>query len=122
MAIEEYLSFTNDGGDIGSDTSERSMTNGTTTIATNTDDGIYQGFIWINGNLALTERLTIRVYEKVRSGDTQRKVYEFVYLGQASTQEVLVTPPIVLMHGWDFTAQFSASGGRTILYSIKRVS
>lgn len=122
MAIVEYLNYTDDGGSIGSDSSERSMTNGTTSVATNTDDGIYQAFIWVNGNSTLTETLTIRVYEKVRSGDTQRLVYKFVYYGQALTQEVLVTPPVVLMHGWDFTAQFSSSGGRTILYSIKRVS
>lgn len=84
-----------------------------------TDDGIFQVFLDVSGMVS-TNILQIRVYEKVRSGDTQRIVTEWI-LRDAQSSPIWVSPALVLMHGWDVTLD-ALSGTITVLWSIRSVA
>jgi hypothetical protein len=60
--------------------------------------------------------LNISVYEKVRSGDTQRIVYQTQLLG-AQSSPIWVSPALMLMHGWDVT--LTPFGSPTCEWSIR---
>lgn len=114
MAITETHS-----GTEAVSTTEWSLTNDSSTIATNTTDGVYQ--IWLDlSDMVAGDRLQIRVYEKVRSADTQRIVYEAILAG-AQAQPNWVSPSLVLMHGWDATLD-ALAGTITVTWSIRQVA
>lgn len=85
-----------------------------------TADGVYQVFLDVSDMVA-GDRLRIRVYEKVRSGDTQRIVYQDVLDGP-QPEPIYVTPSLVLMHGWDVTATALAGGSIVVNWSIRQVA
>jgi hypothetical protein len=117
MAISEAYSGTK-AGLVTGDT-EWSLTADSTTVATQTDDGIYQCFVDVT-DMALGEVLRLRAYEKCRSGDTQRLVYEAV-LRDVQNEPMFVFPSLVLLHGWDFTAE-TLAGTITINWSVRKVA
>lgn len=87
----------------------------------NTDDGVYQ--IWIETNaMVRVDRTVIRVYEKIVSSGTQRKVAEWVLLND-QVEEAFISPSLILMHSWKVTLeQTDGAAGRTYPWSIRRVS
>jgi len=85
-----------------------------------TDDGVYQVFLDVSDMIA-GDQLQIRIYEKCRSGDTQRIVYE-VFLTGAQTQPIWVSPSLLLMHGWDVTGDTIAGTSITVNWSIRKVA
>lgn len=91
-------------------TTEYSVTNNSTSIATNTADGIFQLFVDDQGNMTKTEEYQIRVLEKVHNGGTQKQVFLATIKGVQS--EVFVTPPLALGNGWDFTIKKLAGTDR----------
>lgn len=101
-------------------TTEYSLTNNSTSIATQTSDGIVQGFIDLNAMLAGDEYL-LKVLEKISSGGTQRVVFT-AYFSNAQAQPNFVLPSLILMHGWDFTMTRKAGADRTIAWSIRGVT
>lgn len=114
MAISE--AYTNSAS-IG--TTEYSLTNNSTTIATQTDDGVYQVFI-DTGNMAAGDQYRIRVYEKVTSGGSQREIYAAVLTGTMTDN--WVSPSLILIHGWDVSIQKVAGTDRTFAWSIRKVA
>jgi hypothetical protein len=84
-----------------------------------TTDGIYQFFLDVSDMVA-GDQLQIRIYEKVRSGDTQRIVYQ-AYLTGAQAEPIWVSPSLILLHGWDITCD-ALSGTITVNWSIRYVS
>lgn len=116
MAISEYDGL--DAVSIGA--TEWSVTNNSSTIATNTDDGYVS--LWVDAsNLAKGDVYRIRFYEKVRSGSTQRKTEEWPLMGDHSGN--FQTPSMgPVLHGWDFTIQKIAGTDRTFDASIRRTS
>ena len=119
MAISEAYSGTEAVG-----TTEHSLTadaaySGATPITT---DGVYQVFLDVSDMVA-EDVLQIRIYEKCRSGDTQRVVYQAI-LGGVQAQPIWVSPSLVLMHGWDVTLDKLDGSGNTatILWSIRSVA
>lgn len=122
MAIAEFTS-----GTRAMDTTEWSMADTSTangeafsTATPLTDDGVYQLFLDLNDMVAGDE-LQLRVYEKCRSGDTQRIIYQCNLIG-AQSPPTWVSPSLILMHGWDMTADVIAGTNITVLWSIRRVS
>lgn len=97
---------------------EWSMTTDTSGPDADTTDGVWQAFIDVN-DMVSGDELEIRVYEKARSGDTQRLV-DLWSLTDAQSRPLFVTPPLVLMHGWDFTLK-AVSGTVTVNWSIRKV-
>lgn len=114
MAITELYS-----GTEAVSTTEWSLTTDTAGPDTDTTDGLIQAVIDVS-DMVDGDELQLRVYEKVRSGDTQRIVYEAVW-ADAQADSLIYTPPLLLMHGWDFTLD-ALSGGVTCNWSIRSLA
>lgn len=100
-------------------TTEHSLTNNSSTIATRTDDGPIQ--VWLElHNLAAGDEYELRVYEEVLSSSTQRLVYRHYFRG-AQSEPVAVTPSLLVTHGWDVTLDKLAGTDRSISWSIRTV-
>lgn len=114
MALAELYS-----GTKAVDTTEWSLTTDTSGPDADTTDGVFQAFLDVSDMIA-GDQLQVRVYEKVRSGDTQRVVYEAILTG-AQAQPIWVSPSLVLLHGWDITCD-ALAGTITVNWSIRQVS
>lgn len=116
MAIAELIT-----GTEAVSTTEWSLATDTSydTADAQTTDGVFQVFLDVSDMIA-GDQLQIRVYEKVRSGDTQRIVYQSILTG-AQSDPIWVSPSLVLMHGWDFTCD-ALAGTITVNWSIRQVS
>jgi hypothetical protein len=114
MAIAQLYS-----GSMSVSTTEVSCVTGSVGPDVSVSDGIVQGFFDLADMIA-GDILQIRVYEKTRSGDTQRVLYEWV-LRDAQSEDLFITPALILMHGWDFTLD-ALAGTITVYWSIRGVS
>jgi hypothetical protein len=101
-------------------TTEHSLTTDTAGPDTDTNAGIYQAFLDLNA-LAAGDTFVFKVYEKVRTGDTQRAVYEATFTGVQSTP-VWVSPTLILGIGWDMTLDKTAGTDRAINWRISKVA
>ena len=116
MAIAELIS-----GTEAVSTTEWSLATDTSydTADAQTTDGVFQ--VWLDvSDMIAGDQLQIRIYEKCRSGDTQRVAYEAILTG-AQAQPLWVSPSLVLMHGWDATLD-ALAGTITVLWSIRQVA
>lgn len=114
MAITELYS-----GSAAISTTEVSAATGTGGVSSITTDGVFQAFLDVSDMIA-GDQLQIRVYEKARSADTQRIVYQAVLTG-AQSEPIWVSPSLILMHGWDFTMD-ALAGTITVNWSIRQVA
>ncbi len=114
MAITELYS-----GTEAVSTTEHSCTTDTAGPDADTTDGVFQVFLDVSDMIA-GDQLQVRIYEKVRSADTQRIVYEAILTG-AQAQPIWVSPSLVLMHGWDVTLD-ALAGTITVNWSIRQVA
>lgn len=110
MAISELYS-----GTEAVSTTEWSMTNDSSTIATNTTDAAIQIRLDVSDMVA-GDQLQVRLYEKCRSGGTQRVAFEHVLSGAQSTL-VWYSPCFMVVHGWDATLD-ALAGTITVEWSI----
>lgn len=83
-----------------------------------TTDGVLQAWLDLSDMIA-GDQLQVRIYEKVRSGDTQRIVYEAILTG-AQSQPIWTSPSLSVMHGWDVTAD-ALAGTITVNWSIRLI-
>lgn len=100
-------------------TTEHSCINDTSTIATDTTDGIYQLVLDLSDMVA-ADILQIRCYEKARSTDTQRVLQEWIVSGVQSNPN-WISPAVTLGEGWDFTLD-ALAGTITVNWSIRQVA
>lgn len=114
MAITELYT-----GTEAVSTTEHSCTTDTAGPDADTTDGVFQVFLDVSDMIA-GDQLQIRVYEKVRSGDTQRIVYQAILTG-AQSEPIWVSPSLILMHGWDVTLD-ALAGTITVNWSIRQVA
>jgi hypothetical protein len=114
MAITELYS-----GTEAVSTTEHSCVTDSAAPQAATADGVFQVFLDVSDMVA-SDILQIRVYEKCRSGDTQRVVYECI-LRDVQAEPIWVSPSLVLMHGWDVTLD-ALAGTITVLWSIRQVA
>lgn len=100
-------------------TTEWSLTTDTAGPDADTNAGTYQCFLDLNA-LALGDSFDFRVYEKVLSGSSQRCIqcWSFSH-AQGADSAVWVSPPLVLVHGWDMTLKKTVGTDRTIDWSIR---
>lgn len=116
MPISEPFEL--DGVTVGA--TELSVVSGTTTLSTQTDDGVYQ--LWIDaGNMAKGDEFRVRMYEKVEGTGGTKKVAAQWSLQGVQT-EVFVTPMFVLINGWDFTIQKLVGTDRAFDASIRKIA
>lgn len=99
---------------------EYSLTNSSTTIATQTTDAQVEAIIDFSA-MTVTEQYEVRVYEKTRSADSQMLVQPASTLTgvQPSAFGILTQ---LLMNGWDITVKKIAGTDRTIKWSIRTIT
>lgn len=100
-------------------TTEYSLVNNSTTLASDTTAGVYQVFIDFSAMVAGDEYL-IQIKEKVTSAGTQRTIYSSNLEGVQSSP--FVTPTLILMNGWDVTVDLITGTARSISWSIRQVA
>lgn len=115
MAIAEYAVISS----VTVGAGELSVISGTTTLANDTTDGVYQLFV-DPLQMAKGDEFIIRVYEKVKAAGTKRVLFSATLSDLQS--ENFVTPMLILMHGWDMTIQKVAGTDRTFDASIRQVA
>lgn len=102
-------------------TTEYSLTNNSTTIATQTTDGSYS--LWLDTtNMAAGDIYELRIYEKVTSTAAAAKLKGQVITladAQAGAYECYLG---VLMNGWDVTLKRTAGSDRNFSWSIRQVA
>lgn len=84
-----------------------------------TDIGVFQVFLDV-ADMVAGDQLQIRVYEKCRSVDTQRIIYEAIMTG--SMTDSWVSPSLILMNGWDVTLTTLAGTTIIVNWSIRQVA
>ena len=104
-------------------TSEYSLTNDSTSLAAQTTAAFIQVFLDVNA-LADGDVFTVRIYEKVQSGGTQRVIQSFqIANDQGTDNDIWVQPlPLYLKNGWDVSIIKVAGTDRAIGWSIRDVS
>lgn len=113
MPIQEYAS-----GSATIDDTEWSLTNNSSTIASETSPGVYQ-LIVSYAMIGPFDNFVLRLYEKITSSANQT-VFMSVHL-PPGVNRVWTMPAIILLHGWDFTLQNVGGTDRTFSWSIRRV-
>lgn len=103
-------------------TNEYSLPSKTTSTGRSpiTTDGVYQLFVDL-GNLLTSDEYVLKIYEVATTGTAQQLAYQAALLGKQNPP-MLVTPSLVLLHGWDMTLAKIAGGDRIIPYSIRPVA
>ena len=116
MAITEAFS-----GTFLVTTTEYSAPNAATYSAgsARTEDGVYQVFL-DTSDMVAGDQLQIRIYEKCRSVDTQRIIYESILAGTMA--DTWVSPSLILLHGWDVTLDTLAGTSIQVSWSIRKVA
>ena len=101
-------------------TTEWSMTTDTSGPDTDTTDGVFQAFIDL-ANIENGDVFRFRIYEKDRGSGTQRPIFENFFVGVQGIP-LYVSPPFILIHGWDMTLLKISGTDRTITWSIRQIS
>lgn len=101
-------------------TTEISLTNATSTIATKTDKVTAQVFLDLSALIAGDE-FKLKFYDKVLSGGTQRLVEQWTFAG-AQARPNFVTPALMIGEGWDFTLTKVTGTDRSISWEIRAYS
>ena len=87
--------------------------------AAKTLPGVYQVFL-DTSDMIPGDQLQIRVYEKCRSVDTQRVIYESILTGGMA--DSWVSPSLILLNGWDVTVTTLAGTTIVVNWSIRQVA
>jgi hypothetical protein len=101
-------------------TTEHSLTTDGAGPDVDVTPGIYQAFLDLSA-LAAGDEFVFKVYEKVRTGDTQRLVYTATFAGAQATP-IWPAPTLILGIGWDMTLDKVAGTDRTINWRISKVA
>ena len=101
-------------------TTEYSLPNNSTTLATLTAVAIYQVFIDASA-LVAGDAYRITIYEAVQAAGTKRVAWAETLTG-AQGGPVWVSPSMILMNGWDVTAIRLSGADRVIGWSIRSVA
>lgn len=115
MAISESFSGTSTIG-----TTEWSLSNNSSTIATQGTSGVYQVFCDLNA-VAAGDVFELKGYEKALIGSTQRVVFSARFSG-AQSAPLWASPSLVLMKGWDFSLKKISGTDRSIIWSVRSVA
>lgn len=101
-------------------TTELSVIDGATKAAqADANAGVYQTF-WDLSTVLPGDAFEIRAYEKV--GATQRVIAKWIVSAQGTDNAILVTPPMMLLNGWDFTIKRTAGADRSIIVSVRKAA
>lgn len=99
---------------------EYSLPNNSTSLTPKTDVGVFQVVLDLAA-LATGDQYELKVYEKCRTGDTQRLLDVYTFTG-AQSRPLCMLPALILMKGWDVTLKKIAGTDRAVIWSIRQVS
>lgn len=100
---------------------EWSLTSDSSSLGAITTAGMYQCLLDLNA-LAVGDVFEFRVYDKCRSGDTQRLVYSARFADVQSPAN-WASPALMLINGWEMSLKRITGGSaRTILWSIRKAA
>jgi hypothetical protein len=99
---------------------EISILSGTTTLTPHsTTPGAYQLYVdGVAAGMAKGDVFEVRIYEKPLSGSSIRTV--FVARMNGAQTEVFVTPPLMLLNGWNMTLKKISGTDRSFDASIRK--
>ena len=86
------------------------------TLATVTDAGTYQLAVDV-ANLAGGDSVTLKIYGKARSSDTEREVYSATF-AQPQTNNLKISIPVVSPHHLKATLKQTTGTGRAFPWAI----
>lgn len=99
---------------------ELSLTNGTSSIAVNTNNVVIS--IWLEVvNMAAGDEFELALYEKVLSGGTARRIILADLIG-VQPDPIFVVPSFHVGIGWDVTLKRIAGSTETFNCSIRSIS
>lgn len=101
-------------------TSEYSLSNNSTTIATNTTNALISVWIDVN-NMVAGDEFELAIQEKAVSGGTQRRLV-IAYLVGVQADPLFVTAGFHVGVGWDVTLKRIAGADRAFSWSIRSIS
>jgi hypothetical protein len=101
-------------------TTQHSLTTDTAGPDADTTEGVFQAFLDLNA-LAAGDVFEFAVYEKVRTGDTQRVVFSAQF-ANAQAQPIWASPTLILGVGWDMTLKKISGTDRTLNWRISQVA
>lgn len=100
-------------------TTEYSLTNDSTSVASQTTDAVIS--IWIDFvNMAAGDEYEVALREQVYSGGTQRRIVLGNLIGAQA--EPFVKSGVQVGHGWDVTVTKIAGTDRSISWTIRGVT
>jgi len=89
-------------------------------VANSTADGVYQ--VWVDcAAMVIGDAMELRVNEKVISAGTARTAF-ISGLSNAQGQAALVSPALVLMHGWTVSIRQTTGTARAFPWSIRQIA
>lgn len=100
-------------------TTEISITGGTSTIQTKTDNGVFSLFVEVT-NMAAGDVYEVALYEKVLSGGTARRVV-LATLANAQSDGLFVMHGLHLAIGWDLTLKKISGTDRTFNACVRSI-
>lgn len=98
---------------------EVSLVTGTTPAA-QTNDCLIQVMVDGVTNMVKGDEFLLKIYEKARSGGTQRVCFQAT-LSDAQS-ELFVTPTLLMGNGWDVTMTRISASSRSFDTSVRQVS
>jgi len=86
----------------------------------NTTTGCYQAFVDLS-DMTSGDLLNLKIYEKCRSSNSQLTIYSS-YLAGSQAEPLWVSPSLILMNGWDITANSQQGGSILINWSLRQIA
>ena len=81
-------------------------------------DGAFQLFVDL-ATMVNDDEITLRIYEKARSGGAKRLVWSASYR-HIQARPLSVSPPLILLHGWDMELEKTAGAATAFPWSIRK--
>ena len=103
-------------------TTQVSLTTNTTYSTSNAQTTAGSVQLWLDVNaLALGDVFEVALYEKTKSGGTQRVAQSWIIAGPQALP-IWVSPAFLVRNGWDFTLIKKSGTDRSIDWSIRNVN
>ena len=108
------MASTHEDGTETSDGTEETLN----TTSPDLTDGVFQLFVDLV-TMVNDDEVTIRIKEKVLSGGTARLIWSASFK-HIQSSPITVSPPLILIHGWDMTLEKTAGSNTAFPWSIRK--
>ncbi len=103
-------------------TTEYSFAAASTSLPSDTTDGVYQLTVDLNA-LAAGDAFLVQLYEMGVAGGTKRMADSMILQGVAPVDgKVMITPAVILGNGWDWTVKKLTGADRAVPFTLWKVA